>query len=194
MKKLTLVLALVAATFAILYLSGLFSLDIKLGGGSKPDTRAEVKGSPIANLLLYKTRTGAIAHNTLKGKYVFINFWATWCKPCINELPFLDSLKRQFGRKNILFIGAMPDDSANAQKFFFRNKKSFSYELIYEADGLLTKLKHCKIQQWHSSSLEDRITGYPATFVINPRDSIIYFSTGVIRGDDVLIKVLEEIK
>ena len=39
-----------------------------------------------------------------KGKYILINFWATWCKPCVRELPSLESLQSNFNAENFEII------------------------------------------------------------------------------------------
>ena len=42
--------------------------------------------------------------DSLKGKTVVLNFWATWCKPCIKEIPFLNKIADEFSKKRIVFI------------------------------------------------------------------------------------------
>lgn len=39
-----------------------------------------------------------------KGKYVYLDVWASWCRPCINEFPHFDSLKTELSDKNIVFV------------------------------------------------------------------------------------------
>lgn len=41
---------------------------------------------------------------SLKGRYVYIDIWATWCEPCINEIPFMKSLEKKFRKKRIAFV------------------------------------------------------------------------------------------
>lgn len=42
--------------------------------------------------------------NNLKGKYVLINFWATWCAPCVKNLPFFKTLTEKYKSENIKFV------------------------------------------------------------------------------------------
>lgn len=64
----------------------------------------------------FKNEDGeSISTMDLKGKVVFINFWATWCPPCIKELPSINDLKKQYERnKNIVFL--MVDVDADLEK------------------------------------------------------------------------------
>ena len=48
--------------------------------------------------------------SSLKGKYVYIDIWATWCGPCRQELPHLKKLEEKFANKNIVFVGISVDN------------------------------------------------------------------------------------
>ena len=44
-----------------------------------------------------------------RGKYIYIDMWATWCGPCQKELPFLKKLEEKFKGRNIVFVGLSID-------------------------------------------------------------------------------------
>ena len=48
--------------------------------------------------------------SSFKGKYVFLDIWASWCFPCIKEYPFMAELEKKFENKNIVFVGLSCDD------------------------------------------------------------------------------------
>lgn len=52
-----------------------------------------------------------------KGKTLVINFWATWCAPCVQEMPELSALQIQIAKKNAQIIGIGIDSSSNIQEF-----------------------------------------------------------------------------
>ncbi|RKR84118.1 thiol-disulfide isomerase/thioredoxin [Mucilaginibacter gracilis] len=56
----------------------------------------------LSNLIHYKSTTAKLA--AFKRKVILLDFWATWCSNCINGLPHMDSLQRQFGDKLQVFL------------------------------------------------------------------------------------------
>jgi thiol-disulfide isomerase/thioredoxin len=52
-----------------------------------------------------------------KGKPVVINFWASWCGPCVKEMPALSSMNRDYAKKGITFIGVGVDSEKNVNAF-----------------------------------------------------------------------------
>jgi len=52
-----------------------------------------------------------------KGRPIVVNFWASWCGPCVEEMPELSALQREYAKKGIQFIGLGVDSAANIQSF-----------------------------------------------------------------------------
>ncbi len=52
-----------------------------------------------------------------KGRTVVVNFWASWCGPCVEEMPELSALQREYAKKGIQFVGLGVDSAANIQNF-----------------------------------------------------------------------------
>lgn len=61
----------------------------------------------------YKGGTSDLAD--FRGKYVYIDFWATWCKPCIVQFPYLKELEKTYKNKNITFLSISVDDGQTAK-------------------------------------------------------------------------------
>ena len=52
-----------------------------------------------------------------KGKYVYVDIWATWCGPCVAEIPFLVELEKEFYDDNIVFLSVSVDNDVNKEKW-----------------------------------------------------------------------------
>ena len=71
-----------------------------------------VKGSPSPKFENYiDFKGGKKSLDSFKGKYMYIDIWATWCGPCIQQIPFLNSLEKEYHRKNIAFVSISKDES-----------------------------------------------------------------------------------
>ncbi len=114
-------------------------------GCGNPGTKNEVKtekveepaevSAPTTQELSFKDKEGKVLPlSALKGKVVFINFWATWCPPCIHELPSIDQLRQSLkDHKDIVFLMVDVDgDMEKSSAFMAENK----YDLpLYIAAG-----------------------------------------------------------
>lgn len=58
---------------------------------------------------------------SLRGKVVLINFWATWCPPCKEEMPVFDQLQREFRDRGVQFVGVALDEPDQVRQFLQRS-------------------------------------------------------------------------
>lgn len=96
-----------------------------------------------------------------KGKLLVVNFWATWCPPCVEEMPELVELQKDFAANNVQVLGIGIDSANNIRDF--SAKLSISYPL-YVAGMEGTRL---------SSELGNRAGGLPFTLLIGPDGSVV---------------------
>ncbi len=118
----------------------------------------------------------------LKGKIVFINFWASWCPPCVAEMPDINQLYNDYQGKDIAFILVNLDsDKEKMAKFLAR--KDFDFATYVPLSLVPNQLKSQSI---------------PATFVLNREGQIIleHFGMASYDSDDFrfwLDELIEEI-
>ncbi|MFT4069509.1 TlpA family protein disulfide reductase [Paraburkholderia sp.] len=61
----------------------------------------------------------------LKGHPVVVNFWASWCGPCVEEMPALSQIQREYAKKGIQFVGLGVDSEKNIQAFLTKVKVAY---------------------------------------------------------------------
>src|SRR5437899_11549446 len=75
--------------------------------GSNSDTKAAQPKGPAPDFELENVAGGKIKAADLKGKVSVIDFWATWCEPCIAEIPKFNQLHEQYQKMQIIVITSM---------------------------------------------------------------------------------------
>jgi thiol-disulfide isomerase/thioredoxin len=100
---------------------------------------------------------GKLALNSLKGKVLILDFWATWCGPCRFQHPLYEKVKRQFkGKDAVVFLSVNADDDRSAVKPFVAEAK-WAGPIYYE-DGMVRALN---------------VTSMPTTIIIGKQGRIV---------------------
>jgi peroxiredoxin len=80
-------------------------------------------------------RGKTITRSDFGGKVLVLNFWATWCPPCIDEIPSLDAMARELGPKGVVVLGVSVDKNQETYRKFMANlRPSFETALDPAAD------------------------------------------------------------
>lgn len=75
-------------------------------------------GQPSPKFTDYENNAGGrVSLDDFKGKYIYIDVWATWCGPCLAQLPFLQALEKQYEGRNIHFLSISIDTLKNYNKW-----------------------------------------------------------------------------
>lgn len=77
----------------------------------------ELVGKPSIAFNFRNIDGGQTSSESLKGKYVYIDAWATWCGPCIQEIPSMKKIEKQYHGKNITFVSLSLDKEKDFQKW-----------------------------------------------------------------------------
>lgn len=76
-----------------------------------------------------------LTRSNFGGKVLVLNFWATWCPPCIEEIPSLDALQRQFGKQGLVVLAISVDKNEKTYRDFLKRANvSFQTARDPEAD------------------------------------------------------------
>jgi peroxiredoxin len=111
----------------------------------------------------------------LKGKVVLINFWATWCPPCVKEIPDLEALYDEFNERGLVILGVADDDPAKLKKFVV--DRGIRYPILPDVGRRVNTTFH--------------IDGIPASLVYD-RNGKLIAQTFVVRTRSQLLNLLEQ--
>ncbi|MFB9052706.1 TlpA family protein disulfide reductase [Formosa undariae] len=113
-----------------------------------------------------------ISSESLKGKVIVLNFWGTWCAPCVKEIPELNKLVEKFNSEDIKFIAPAITTTKELLKNSFLPKHPFLYDIVViDGDDYV-------------------ISSYPTHVIINQNQEVIEIITGYSEDN---IKKLEQI-
>ncbi len=70
-----------------------------------------------------------------------VNVWATWCQPCIQEIPDLNKLAADFPTDEIIFFALNDEDSTKAVKAIKEKQIDFHYQMVYNQEEVIRKVK-----------------------------------------------------
>ena len=157
------VLKLAALVGTILAVSFLFvSLQQEKGYGLP-------EGSPAPPLRLPTLQGGEVDRDSFRGRVVVVNFWATWCPPCVEEMPSLERLHRALSGEGVVVLGVSVDeDGAALQRFV--EKAGLTFPVLRDPGA-------------RKAAAAWRTTGWPETFVLDGSGRIVRKIAGPTQWD-----------
>jgi cytochrome c biogenesis protein CcmG, thiol:disulfide interchange protein DsbE len=74
------------------------------------------------------------------GKVIIVNFWATWCAPCVKEMPSFETLYRRYRSKGLTLLAVSLDKDGSAKVQEFVDKHKLSFPVLLDTEGVAEKL------------------------------------------------------
>jgi thiol-disulfide isomerase/thioredoxin len=133
--------------------------------------KTKVKRAPdefihqIDKIRLSDLKGQAIQLKQYQGQTVFINFWATWCKPCIQEMPSIAEAQKILQNKKIIFLLASNESAEQIEEFSNTHDYKFNYVRI-------------------ENSEEMNVQALPATFIFNSKGNLVFSEAGSRKWND----------
>ena len=93
-----------------------------------------------------------------RGRLVLVNFWATWCQPCLDEMPALERLYRRMKERGLTVVAVSVNDEETAVREFVA-KAELSFPIIYDPLGEVAK--------------KYKVTKYPESFLIDANGQLV---------------------
>jgi peroxiredoxin len=133
-------------------------------------------GQPAMNFSQTDDKGKLVSLSDLKGKYVLIDFWASWCGPCREEYPFLKKAYAQFKDKNMEIIGISLDDK-KANWLNAIQSNGFQWIQLSDLKG-----------PGNAVAKAYGVSAIPQNFLVDPQGKIIARN---LRGEELLSKLAE---
>lgn len=118
----------------------LIVLILLLGGGiyiysNLPSTTAVVAGEKAPDFQLEDTKGNTVSLSELRGKVVMVNFWATWCPPCKEEMPSMERLNKFMAGEDFVMLAINTEADGRSVVPAFLNKNPHDFTVLYDDQG-----------------------------------------------------------
>ena len=136
-------------------------------------------GKSLPDFTLTDRANKAHTLSEYQGQVVLVNFWATYCTPCIKEMPSMQRLKEKMAGKPFTILAVdMAEEKENVQAFLKRYDINVDFPILFDPQGIV-------IEQW-------RISAVPTTFILDKRGDFRYALYGGLEWDsDEVVKIID---
>ncbi|MDQ6618620.1 MAG: TlpA family protein disulfide reductase [Pseudomonadota bacterium] len=130
-------------------------------------------GDQPAPFALLDTRGDLVSLEHLRGKVVYVDFWASWCGPCRRSFPWMNDLQRRFGSRGFAIVGVNVDKRrADADRFLEQVPSSFP--IVFDAAGVTPSA-------WG-------VRGMPSSYLLDPQGRVVAVETGFLDERKALVE------
>jgi thiol-disulfide isomerase/thioredoxin len=124
---------------------------------------------PAPEFTLGSLNGAKAALSQYKGQVVMINFWATWCGPCQQEMPLLDQMYKKYKGAGFTLLGVNVDKDAPPVKDLL-TKKPVSFPVLLDPENKVSKIY--------------RVNAMPSTVIVDRKGNVRYVHKGYKAGDE----------
>jgi peroxiredoxin len=143
--------------------------EVFMGGGDGSSLNLIAKGADAPEIELMDNFGKKRKLSEFRGKYVLVDFWGTWCQPCVEALPKLAKVYQQIDKSKIEFVGVCAD-CPDFKEFITEEK--LSWVQLSDPDMTVSK--------------EYGVDGFPTVFLIDPQGKVIDNSIWVESAEELL--------
>jgi thiol-disulfide isomerase/thioredoxin len=122
------------------------------------------KNVAFKNFVLKDTAGRTHALSQYKGKWVVVNYWATWCPPCLEEVPDLVALYDSRKNKDVLVLGVVFDFESAAEVAEYVDDMLMSYPIVLGDDEVMQQIGSAEV--------------LPTTYIYNPQGLLVKTKRG----------------
>lgn len=105
-----------------------------------------------------------------KGQVVMINFWATWCGPCRQEMPLLEDIYKKYKPMGFTMLGVNVEPDSRSAEAWLSKQKPVSFPIAFDTDSKVSKLY--------------KVAGMPSTVFVDRKGNVRVMHKGYKPGDE----------
>jgi len=139
-----------------------------------------LKGNPAPDFSYPDIKNNIVSLSDFRGKYVYIDVWATWCGPYMGELPYLEKLEEEFEGKNVVFISVSIDNTPDPWGKMIKEKQMKGVQLYAD-------------KAWESAIIKNYLISGIPRFILVDRDGNI-LNVKAPRPSGIIKDVLENLE
>jgi len=126
-------------------------------------------GAPAAAFQLPAAAGDPVSLAGLKGQVVLINFWASWCGPCRQEMPILDQLYKKYKSAGFTLLGINVEPKSGDALAFLKSTP-VSFPILFDTQSTVSNLYE--------------VSGMPSTVIVDRKGTVRYIHHGYRPGDE----------
>jgi peroxiredoxin len=134
-----------------------------------PALAADPTGAPAPQFTLGARSGQSVSLAQFKGQVVMLNFWASWCGPCRQEMPLLESIYKKYNRLGFTLIGVNVEPDSNAANDWLK-QTPVSFPILYDKESRVSKMYD--------------VAGMPSTVIIDRAGKVRMLHRGYKPGDE----------
>jgi peroxiredoxin len=134
-----------------------------------PALAANPTGAPAPPFTLAAKGGSNVSLAQYKGQVVMLNFWASWCGPCRQEMPLLESIYKKYNKLGFTLIGVNVEPDSNAANEWLK-QTPVSFPILYDKDSKVSKMYD--------------VAGMPSTVIIDRSGKVRVLHRGYKPGDE----------
>jgi peroxiredoxin len=130
---------------------------------------AASSSSPAPQFTLAARGGNEVSLAQYRGKVVMINFWASWCGPCRQEMPLLENIYKKYGKLGFTLLGVNVEPDSKAADDWLK-QTPVSFPILYDKESKVSKLYD--------------VAGMPSTVIIDRKGNVRVLHKGYKPGDE----------
>lgn len=134
-----------------------------------PGALAALAGGEAPDFTLQSRAGEAVSLAGLRGQVVLVNFWATWCAPCRQEMPLLDAIYRRYEPMGFTLLGVNVEPDSRLSERFLRDTP-VTFPILFDPEERVSKLYS--------------VAAMPSTVIVDRKGMVRYIHHGYKPGDE----------